>query len=156
MNNPFDDYLVLLKQMTEELKKLSEMARNKNDAVINNDLMLLDDILKKEQVSALAFRGMENKQTVLLKSMGLTDVPLSSLAKHFPKEKYLDAKDIVEKLQSEYKVYCYTSEVARNTLECNLHQIEKIVANMQNKVDGPGYDNKSPELPKKMKTDFRV
>ncbi len=156
MNNLFNDYLVLLNQMTEELKNLSELAKTKNLAAMDNDIMSLNEILKKEQVSALAFRGMESKQKSILQSLELTDVPLSSLVEHYPKEQRFEAKKVVENLQDAYKLYCCSSEVARNTLECNLHQIEKIISNIKPSVEGPGYEDKSPQLPKKMKTDFRA
>ena len=74
MNNPFDEYLNLLVQMSEELAQLSELAKLKTDAVVNNDLMALDQVLKQEQACSLTFRGLEQKQAALLNATGLMDV----------------------------------------------------------------------------------
>ena len=157
MNNPFEDYLNLLDQIRVELEHLSELARRKALAVRTDDLFSLDQIMKQEQASALNFRGLEQKQTSLLNAIGLKGIPLSSLADQFPPKMRLDAKQCVEKLQTQYQIYRKSSEVARHTLECNLHMIEKILAGANAPAeDGPGYQPKDPELPTPMKTDFRA
>ncbi len=156
MNNPFDDYLLLLEQMRVELSHLSELANAKISAVQKNDLIALDKVMKQEQASSMTFRGLEQKQTLLLRATELTDVPLSSLPEKYPPEKRLDAKNTVEKLQNQYQIYRCSSEVARNTLECNLHVIDKIISDSDQSSEGPGYQEKTPQLPSAMKTDFRA
>ena len=152
MENPFDEYLQLLDQMRTELAHLSDLANAKIKAVMDSDLISLDQILKSEQASALTFRGLEQKQAALLNATGLGDVKLSALAENYPPKKRLACKKTVEELQHQYEVYHCRSEVARNTLECNLHEIDKILAASA----GPGYDAGAPEIPGKMKTDFRA
>lgn len=156
MNNPFDDYLTLLDQMAKELSHLSDLAKQKTEAVLQNDLIALDEVLKKEQASALTFRGLEQKQATLLNATGLMDVKLSSLVENYPPKKRLACKEMVEKLQHQYDVYHCSAEVARNTLECNLHEIEKILASAAAAQNGPGYEAAPPEVPVGMKTDFRA
>ena len=156
MNNPFDDYLELLEQMSDELAHLSELAEAKTDAVMKNDLIALDRILKQEQASSLTFRGLEQKQATLLNATGLMNVKLSSLVENFPPKKRIACKEVVEKLQNQYDIYKCKSEVARNTLECNLHEIDKIIASAASEQNGPGYEVKQPQVPNGMKTDFRA
>lgn len=157
MKNPFDDYLDLLDQIRTALEQLSGLAKEKADAVRNDDLIRLDSIMKQEQAVALTFRGLEQKQSTLLNAIGLKGVPLSALAEQFPPKMRLDAKQRIEKLQTQYRVYKTCSEVARNTLECNLHLIEKVLASANIPADnGPGYQVRDPEIPAAMKTDFRA
>lgn len=156
MNNPFNEYLAILDQIRIELEHLSELEQQKVIAVRGNDLTALDQVIRQEQASSLAFRGLEHKQSTLLHTLGLQDTPLSSLAKNFPSQMRLEAKQVIEKLQTQYQIYRSCSEVARNTLECNLHEIDKIVAKSVHPVEGPGYESKSPDIPPKMKTDFRA
>ena len=156
MNNPFDDYLALLEQMSDELAHLSELAVQKTDAVMKNDLAALDQVLKQEQASSLTFRGLEQKQTALLNATGLMDVKLSSLVENYPPRKRIACKEVVEKLQNQYDIYKCRAEVARNTLECNLHEIDKILASASASQAGPGYEAKMPDVPDGMKTDFRA
>ena len=157
MNNPFYEYLPLLDQIGEQVEHLTDLAKQKITAVRNDDLLALDEILKQEQASSLLFRGLEQKQSALLNSTGLKGIPLSSLAENFPPKMRLEAKQCIEQLQTRYRVYQTSAEVARNTLECNLHEIEKVLASMSPaSAGGPGYQPAEPEIPSSMKTDFRA
>lgn len=157
--NPFDEYLSLLQQLTEELGTLCDLAREKTLCVRNSDLMALDEIMKKEQAAALRFRGLEQRQETLLKSTGLSGVALSDLPNHFPPKKHTEVKGVVEQLQRQYKFYRSWSEVARNTLECNIHEIDKLLsaaAVAPQDAATPGYAAAEPQRPEQMKTDFRA
>ena len=142
--------------MSKELEHLTDLATQKAKAVRNNDLIALDQILKQEQAIALTFRGLEQRQTSLLNETGLAEYPLSNVAENFPPKKRLEAKQVVERLQTKFQVYKSCAEVARNTLECNLHEIEKILSGLGESVQGPGYQASAVEPPKAMKTDFRA
>ena len=155
MNNPFDDYLNLLEQLSGELSRLSELARQKTDAVLKSDLTALNEVLKQEQAAALAVRGLEQKQSKLLNAAGLGGTKLSALAENYPPQKRAACKKVVAELQTQYDLYKASSEVARDTLECNLHEINKILASVEADA-GPGYQSKAPDIPKPMKTDFRA
>ena len=155
MNKPFLDYLDLLKHIGIELDRLSELAKQKTKAVRQDDLNALDQVIRQEQASTLAFRGLEQKQKNLLEVTGLKGIPLSALATHFPSELQLQAKQQIEQLQTKYQLYRSCSEVARNTLECNLHEIEKILASAAPQSGGKtGYQQNPPEPPSAMRTNF--
>ena len=155
MESLFRSYLLLLVSLREKLEQLCELARAKTAAVQADDLLKLDEILKREQALSLAFRGLEQKQRALLETTGLKDVPLSAAADRFPAELQLQARQQIEQLQTKYRLYQSCAEVARNTLECNLHEIEKILASAAlQSGNGPGYQVPSPELPSSMRTNF--
>lgn len=155
MNKPFLDYLDLLGHIGAELDRLSDLARQKTKAVRQDDLNALDQVMRQEQASTLAFRGLEQKQKALMETTGLNGVPLSAAADRFPAELQLQARQQIEQLQTKYRLYQSCAEVARNTLECNLHEIEKILASAAlQSGNGPGYQVQSPELPASMRTNF--
>lgn len=155
MNKPFLDYLDLLEHIGTELDRLTQLARQKTQAVRQDDLNALDQVIRQEQASTLTFRGLEQKQKTLLETTGLKGVALSAAAERFPSELRLQAKQQIEQLQTKYKLYQSCAEVARNTLECNLHEIEKILASAAPQSGtGPGYQSHSPELPPTMRTNF--
>ena len=157
MNNPFYEYLQLLDQIGEQIEHLTDLAKQKTAAVKNDDLLALDEILKQEQASSLIFRGLEQKQAALLNSTGLKGLPLSALAENFPPKMRLEAKQCIEQLQTRYRVYQNCADIARNTLECNLHEIEKVLASLSPaSAGGPGYQPQEPGIPPSMKTDFRA
>ena len=157
MSTPYEDYLYLLEQIKSDLAHLSDLAKDKAAAVSKDDLLALDAVIKQEQASALSFRGYEQKKETLLKELKLTDVPLSDLPSHYPPELFLQARKTVESLQNQYRVYQKCSEITRNVLECNIHQIEKILEDAAPApAKGPGYASAEPSIPAPMKTDFRA
>lgn len=150
-------YLTLLEHVTGCLEQLTSLAKQKSAAVRRDDLLALDGVLKQEQALSLALRGHEQKRLKLIKQMNLEQVPLSRLYEYYPAGLKDRAKQTAEALRSSYSIYRCAAEVARNTLECNLHELDKIIAGM----GGPqpvnnGYIPPEAEPPANMKTDFRA
>lgn len=157
MDAPFLPYLKLLKELADKLDQLGQCAQDKRTAVHNDDLLALDEVLKREQVLALALRGLEQKRKALLDQLKLGDVPLNELSKHYPESLAMEAKETAEQLRQSYRIYRSHADAARNSLELNLHQIEKVIAAAG--IDpsaGSGYEAPGVEPPKNMKSDFRA
>ena len=155
MDNSYVDYLSVLDGLSRHLEQLADLARSKTEAVRKDDLMALDHVLNQEQAMALAMRGLEQKRLKLLEQLGWSDMSLQELPAHYPSELRLRAKETVEALRRDYQLYQGASEVARHTLECNLHEIEKVLADA-GQLTGPGYSDRPVEPPPAMKTDIRA
>ena len=151
-------YLRLLHELGESLEQLSDMAQRKQGCVHENDLLGLDEVLKQEQAMTLTLRGLEQRRLKLVSQLGLNGVSLAQLPEKYPDELQLEAKRTAEGLRNSYSVYRSCADAARSTLELNLHQIEKIIADSG--VDpaeaGVGYQAPGVEPPRNMKTDFRA
>lgn len=157
MDAPFLPYLKLLQELAGKLDQLGQCAQDKSTAVHNDDLLALDEVLKREQVLALALRGLEQKRKTLLDQLKLGDVPLRELSKHYPESLAMEAKETTEQLQQSYRIYRSHADAARNSLELNLHQIEKVItAAGIDPSAGSGYEAPGVEPPKNMKSDFRA
>ena len=142
----WQDYLKLLDDLGDTLDKLTEIERTKTAAVGRGDLEGVEASMKQEQVISLSLRGMDQKREKLLAQLGLTGVPLRELEERGPRETHMETRAAVEKLRRRYEVFQSASEVARNTLECNLRAIEK----MQNAQETP------PAAPMHTQADFRA
>lgn len=151
MNESYAAYLSLLREISAALGKLSDSARQKTKAVRQDDLNQLSQILKEEQALSLSLRSWEQKRSLLLEQLGLSGVPLRELAAHYPDDLRLEAKKTVEDLRGQYRLYQGAAEVARNTLECNLHEIEKIL-----KASGADLSSGATQPPPPLRTDFRA
>ena len=151
-------YLTLLRDLNKCLEQLSQLAQDKTGAVRQNDLLRLDEIMKQEQAMTLNLRGLEQKRLRLTAQLGLDGVPLTGLPARFPAALRPQASQDAERLYQSYQLYRSCAEVARNTLECNLHEIEKIIAasGIDPAQAGAGYTAPGAEPPKNMKTDFRA
>ena len=119
-------YLALLESLGGTLEELTGLEQAKTQAVSKGDLPAVEDTMKREQVISLSLRGLDQKREKLLAALGLTGVPLRDLAERAPESVRMEAKAAAEKLRQKYEVFQSASDVARNTLECNLHAIEKL------------------------------
>lgn len=151
-------YLRLLRELGGSLDQLSELARRKQDCVRESDLLGLDEVLKQEQAMTLNLRGLEQRRLKLVSQLGLDGVRLAQLPDKYPEELQHEARQAAEELQGSYALYRSCADAARNMLEVNLHQIEKIIADsgMDPAEAGAGYQAPGVEPPRNMKTDFRA
>ncbi len=149
--------LTLFNNLTDQLHQLTELAKRKTTAVRKSDLIELDQILKEEQARSLALRGLEQKRTALLRQFNLDHTPLTEIPSRFPAGLQQTARTTVEDLRREFAIYRSAAEVARNTLECNLHEVEKFLAAAGAAGNGAAaYRSGEVEPPPQMKSDFRA
>ena len=149
MEERWQEYFAFMDQLGGVLDQLAAIAREKNAAVRHDDLMKVNECMKREQAISLSLRAMDRKREKMLEELGLKGVRLSGLADRCPPEVRLQARAAAEKLKNRYDIFQSASESARLTMEINLHEIEKkIAAREQN---GP-----APELRHKAFADIRA
>lgn len=151
-------YLNLLRELRDTLDHLSELAQQKTAAVRADDLIALDEVLKQDQAMALNLRGLELRRQKLVPQLGLENTDLSHMAQNFPEHLHDQAKAVADALHESYANYRSYAGQARESLELNLHQVEKVIAasGVDPKLAASGYEAPSVEPPQKMKTDFRA
>lgn len=158
MQELYSAYLTTLDELSADMEKLAGLAREQCAAVRRDDLMALNDVMKREQVIGLSLRGKEQKRQKLSLQLGLDGTRLSALPRNVPPALLPRAQETVERLRRSYDGYRVAAEVARNTLEINLHEIEKIIA--ASGIDSARSAGRTAEEPaqppKNMKTDFRA
>lgn len=159
MDNLYLSYLNLLKELGGTLDRLSALSQEKTAAVRRDDLIGLDEVLKQEQAMSLNLRGLELKRLKLAPQLGLEGTALSDLPQAYPEHLQDAARQAADALHESYTVYRSYADQARNTLELNLHQIDKVIAasGVDPKLAADGYETAANiEPPKNMKTDFRA
>lgn len=160
MSTPHKEYLALLREVGGLLEKLAVLSEQKAAVVRQDDLLALDEVLKQEQALSLNLRGLELKRQKLVPQLGLDGSRLDDLPSRYPPEMELEVRDTVRQLQNSYKIYRSCADMARTTLELNLHQIEKLViasgGDPKDLDTSVGYTSTGPEPPRNMKTDFRA
>lgn len=158
MQKEYDELFSLMNQISDRLEKLTELARQKNIAAHNDDVLALNEIINREQAEALAFRGYEHKRQGLMKALNLNGVSLSELPQHCSEEYREQAQQCARRLKERFDLYQGCAEIARKTMETNVKDIEHLLKDMgkQDENDGPGYKAPETELPSNMKTDFHA
>ena len=158
MEDQFRAYFGVLRELKGTLDRLTPLAKRKAEVVRADDLLALDDVLKQEQALSLNLRGLELKRLKLVPQLGLDGVPLSQLPERCPAQLADEARETAAALRESYEVYLSYAGIARNTLELNLHQIDKFLRDngVDPKLAAEGYEAPPMEPPQKMKTDFRA
>ena len=158
MEAQFRSYFGVLRELSGTLDRLTPLAQQKAEAVRADDLLALDEVLKQEQALSLNLRGLELKRLKLAPQLGLEGVPLSELPERCPPPLADEARKTAAALRESYEIYRSYSDMARNTLELNLHQIDKFLteSGVDPKLAAQGYEAPPMEPPQKMKTDFRA
>ena len=117
-----------LDKLGGKLEELTELQKEKTRAVRLDDLMAVNECMKKEQVLSLSLRGMEIQREKLLKELGLEKFPLSAMPEQCPPEIRAEARAAAQRLRDRYLIYKSAAQTSRSALEINLHQIEKMIA----------------------------
>ena len=158
MEEQFHAYFRVLRELSGVLDRLTPLALQKAEAAQAGDLTGMDEVLKQEQALGLNLRGLELKRQKLVPQLGLEGAPLSELPERCPTELRDEARNTAAALRKSYEIYRSYSNLARNTLELNLHQIDKFLerSGVDPKLAVQGYETPPTEPPKKMKTDFRA
>ena len=138
MYEAYREYFAFMEQLGKTLDQLTELAKEKTVAVRRDDLLAVDECMKREQALGLSLRAMDKKRDKLLAAIGLENVTLSGLAQHCPEELQQEARSAANQLRDRYDLYRSASDVARTTLECNLHQIERMMADEADAPLGSG------------------
>ena len=138
MYGAYREYFAFMDQLGGTLEELTKLAKEKTVAVRRDDLLAVDECMKREQALGLSLRAMDKKRDKLLAAIGLENVTLSGLAQHCPEELRQEARAAADKLRERYGLYRSASDVARTTLECNLHQIERMMADEADAPLGSG------------------
>lgn len=143
-------YLELLGGLTKTLEQLTGVEETKTTAVSRGDLAGVEGCMKREQALSLSLRSFDIRRETMLRDLGLEGVNLSGLLDHSPPELRLETKAAVERLRQQYSIFQAASQVARNTLECNLRAIEQLQARQV------GDEAEAKEIRSAHQTDFRA
>lgn len=149
-SSDFLKYLELLREISGTLARLTGVQREKARVVRLDDLRGLDTCIKQEQAISMELRGYEQKRESALEALGLAGVSLSGLYDRAPVDCRGETREAVEELMLQYQHFHSASEVARNTLECNLHEIEKVLKDLGRDVEN------DPEIPGALHREFRA
>lgn len=127
MGDSYRAYFAFLEKLGAELDTLTNVERAKTAAVKRDDLMAVNECMRQEQAISLTLRSMDHQRSRMLTELGMADVPLSGLAARCPLEYRVEARAAADRLRAKYDIYRSAADVARTTLELNLHEIEKII-----------------------------
>lgn len=135
------------------LKDITAVEKEKLDAALKNNILLLEECIKKEQALVLRSRGLDQKRQNVQKSMGAEQLTLKQIveaAKPGEKEALLPLYQEMLGALAEYReVY----QSAKTAIEVNLHRINAGLEGLTGKsaeTPGTAYSGHGEKLEKPM------
>ena len=131
MNKDYAELAKLLEELAQTVDLLSQSQREITAAARAEDLAALGECMKTEQAYALTLRNLDKKRQEMQSRMGIADHTLRMVRSAAPDEESGRLiRQAETRLSESYKVLQSASEIARSTLECNLHQVEKMIEHL--------------------------
>ena len=127
MDELYEAYFTLLEKLGEFLDRLTELAKTKNVAAQRGDVLTVNECMKEEQTIGLNMRHMDQRREKLLAVLNLQGAPLSAMPERCPPKYRQAARAAADALLAKANVYRAAADAARVTLECSLHNVEKLI-----------------------------
>lgn len=122
-----DRLFELVRKLTDMLTELTEIEREKIEAIRSRKVLVVEECMKSEQVYTLQFRTLEKKLEELLKEEGAEGIPLSAIIEKLPAGEKAAAGELWNRLQTALTDFRGVKDVAEDLLKVELHKMEKAV-----------------------------
>ncbi len=142
-------YLQLLEDFTRTFEQLGLLQEEKIAKVKADDLLGLNDCIRREQALSLQIRGYDKRRLDFLEAQQIQTLPLLDFHTQVPEDLRFQTKQVCDALRQTYAVFRGRFDAAQTILESNLYQVEQLLQQHGGQV-------KAPERPKAFRTDFRA
>lgn len=123
----------VIQEMIDFFKQFQELEHTKFEAVRQNDLISLEECMKKEQADILVLRGLERKQAQVQKELGFEDKSFKEILDLVPYEKKAELEAMYNELLNSLEIFKSTTEGIKKTIELNLYAIDNAVQRIREK-----------------------
>ena len=128
-----DSLYQLLKEYTEIYKMFLELEYDKYEAVIEDDVIALDNIVSQEEVYYLQMKGIEHKREKLLNSLELSGKTLKEIIDAAENESKIKLQEQFEELNNKIKELNKITDLLKIVIEVRLRRINNKMNNLGEK-----------------------
>ncbi|MBP7279057.1 MAG: flagellar export chaperone FlgN [Sedimentibacter sp.] len=128
-----DSLYQLLKEYTEIYKMFLELEYDKYEAVIEDDVIALDNIVSQEEVYYLQMKGIEHKRENLLNSLELSGKTLKEIIDAAENESKIKLQEQFEELNNKIKELNKINDLLKIVIEVRLRRINNKMNNLGEK-----------------------
>ena len=128
-----DSLYQLLKEYTEIYKMFLELEYDKYEAVIEEDVIALDNIVSQEEVYYLQMKGIEHKREKLLNSLELSGKTLKEIIDAAENESKIKLQEQFEELNNKIKELNKINDLLKIVIEVRLRRINNKMNNLGEK-----------------------
>ena len=118
----------LIRQFIVLFDRVFPLEQAKLDAVSQNEISRLEEIIKKEQAEIMALRGLDQKREKLQAELGWKDLTFQKILMRLSEEQQTETKQLFDELASRVKSFQTITESSKTMMEVNLHAINEMIA----------------------------
>ncbi len=107
------------------LKDITAVEKEKLDAALKNNVLILEECIKKEQALVMRSRGLDQKRQNIQKAMGAEQLTLKQIVEGATPERKAILLPIYQEMTAALEEYRNVYEGAKTAIEVNLHRISK-------------------------------
>ena len=120
-----DRFISLMKEMTQFFDAFQLIERQKLEAAASNDILRLEEIMKKEQAEILVLRGLERKQQEIQAQMGCSGLTFREMIDRAPEQDRAEFENVYSRLSESLDLFQKTTQSVKQAIDLNLHAIHK-------------------------------
>lgn len=120
-----DRFISLMKEMTQFFDAFQLIEKQKLEAAASNDILRLEEIMKKEQAEILVLRGLERKQQEIQSQMGCSGLTFREMIDRTPEQERAELEKAYSRLSESLDLFQKTTQSVKQAIDLNLHAIHK-------------------------------
>lgn len=121
----FSAFIDIIKEFIQLFESLISIEQTKLDASVKNRVSFVEDCMNKEQAAVLHLRGLEQKREKAQKQLGMENLTFREILENAPSEAADVLRPMFDKLSFQVRTFQALSESAKESIEINLHMLQK-------------------------------
>ena len=122
-----DRFISLMKEITQFFDAFQLIEKQKLEAAASNDILRLEEIMKKEQAEILVLRGLERKQQEIQAQMGCEGLTFRDIIERAPEQDRAELESVYSRLSDSLDLFQKTTQSVKQAIDLNLHVIQKVL-----------------------------
>lgn len=123
--------MTILKETNHFLLEVTQVEQKKYEATLKNNVVAVEDCMKKEQVLLLKLKGLDKRREQTLQKVGKPDATFREIIATLPEEEKKPLENLFAQMQQNLQKYKEVERNAQNALEFNIHRIDKQLEQVQ-------------------------
>ena len=126
-----EELMTILQETNHFLLEVTQVEQKKYEATLENNVVVVEDCMKKEQALLLKLKGLDKKREKALQNVGKPNATFREIIATFPEEQKMPLDKLFAQMQENLKKYKEVERNAQSALEFNIHCIDKQLEQVQ-------------------------
>ena len=121
------NFISLIKELIELFDALIAVEQKKLDSVVNNNISVVEECMKKEQAFVLRLRGLEQQRESIQTAMGMQGMAFREILTKVPQEILDELAPLFQEHSEKVRAFQSVNDNAKDAIQVNLYQIQSVL-----------------------------